>query len=110
VYFAAGAEGERRAAPVAWRTGAWFRLGVGVLPDGRCVFTMDDRVVLVSARVITMRGTSGRLMTWGNSDRTRILIGPLEAVTGIPPGVARQITGLGESRPAVPVRPVAAGR
>lgn len=69
-------------APPTLRTGAWFRLRIQLLPDGRCAFALDGRPVAVGASRIDTKQRY-RIMLHGSSFATRVLLGPVRVWAGL---------------------------
>ena len=70
--------------PKDFGSGRPFRVVLQILPDGRCGFAIDGRVVWVS------RGwgeRTVRVMLSGNSVNTKMLVGPLRLSSGLAPGI-----------------------
>jgi hypothetical protein len=62
-----------------------FRALVQVFPDGRCGFAFDGTPLWVSPPVYF--DTTARVLLEGNSQETRVLVGPLRGATGVAPHV-----------------------
>ena len=63
-------------------TGAWYRIRLQLLPDGRCAVALNGRAIGISA---PHAGDSSRLRValYGQSFRTRMLVGRLELFRGV---------------------------
>jgi DNA-binding SARP family transcriptional activator len=72
-------------APNGFGTGRPFRTVLQILPDGRCGFAVDGRVLWVSAPGWVDRTV--HVMLAGNSVDTKMLVGPLRVSSGIAPGI-----------------------
>ncbi|MDP1858698.1 MAG: AAA family ATPase [Gemmatimonadaceae bacterium] len=70
-------------------TGAWFEVVVQWLPDGRCAVLLDGALLALSQTV--QKADSARLVMYGNSVATDVLLGPLEVWRGVLPEVARAL-------------------
>lgn len=68
-----------------WR-GAWHRLRMQLLPDGRCAAAIDGERVSVTGSSAPLPA-SARVMLQGSSVGTRMLMGRLRVFAGVPPGV-----------------------
>lgn len=69
-------------ASIPLRTGAWWTLRVQILPDGRCGFAINNKVLWVSHEPIQLNGEF-RVRLGDESADTRILHGPLQVWTGV---------------------------
>ena len=78
----AGGEPRPMPAPPWMRTGRWYRVRVQILPDGRCGIAIDGTPVWLSRQRLAARGRV-RAQLIGNSEGTRILVGPVEVWTGV---------------------------
>lgn len=76
------ADGSYRAAPRAFRTGAWQQIRIQVFPDGRCGIALNGQRVSDVHLPVT-RPSSALLVVMGNSVGTRTLVGPLRVVQGV---------------------------
>lgn len=72
--------------PLELWSGAWHRLRVQLLPDGRCAAAIDGERVSVTGSSTALPATA-RVMLQGNSVGTRMLMGHLRVFSGVPPGV-----------------------
>jgi hypothetical protein len=77
--------GRQVAAPHAVQDGRPFRALVQLFPDGRCGFAFDGVPLWVSPPAYFDADT--RVMLEGNSQETRVLVGPLRVVSGVAPHV-----------------------
>jgi hypothetical protein len=62
-----------------------FRALVQIFPDGRCGFAVDDVPLWVSPPQYV--DATARVMLEGNSQETRVLVGPLRVSTDVAPHV-----------------------
>ena len=76
-------------APPRLGSGDWFDVILQWLPDGRCAVMLDGRLLKVSQSIQT--GQVARVITWGSSVNTEMLLGPLEVWRGVLPEVARAL-------------------
>lgn len=67
-------------------SGSWFDVVIQWLPDGRCAVLVDGALVGISQTI--QPGRSARVVMWGNSVGTDVLLGPLEVWRGVVPEVA----------------------
>ena len=74
-------------APSPWRTGAWFRIRLQVLPDGRCAFSGPDGAVIYSESIPADVRNRAHIFIYGNSPNTNMLVGPVTIMEGIPDGI-----------------------
>ncbi|HUQ47882.1 MAG TPA: AAA family ATPase [Gemmatimonadaceae bacterium] len=63
-------------------SGAWWTLRLQILPDGRCVFAVNDKVLWTSTQPIPL-DEPFRLWLGESSSGTRLLHGPLQMWTGV---------------------------
>ena len=80
--------GERRsvlAAPKWMKSGAWYRVLIQVFPDGRCGIAVNGTAIFVSPPKPEL--LDAWVFLGGASVRTRILVGPLTIIRGVPADV-----------------------
>jgi len=82
-------------APRTFRSGAWFHVRLQIFPDGRCGVAING-VVAGQSQTGLIPDTTERVVIYGNSARTKVLVGPLTIRAGVPDDIDW-------SRPAVPV-------
>jgi hypothetical protein len=98
----AGSDGERNVAVSAvitslfpldayreFRSGKWWTLRIQILPDGRCGFAINNRVIWISPEAIPLTDKF-RVRLGDESKDTRLLHGPLEVWTGVQTDVSWQ--------------------
>jgi dipeptidyl aminopeptidase/acylaminoacyl peptidase len=80
--------GIERAVPVApgVARGDWVRIRLQYFPDGRCAMAVNGRAVAIIDRPLLL-GDSVALHVRSYSHRTRVLVGPVRAWTGVRAGV-----------------------
>jgi hypothetical protein len=74
-----------RAMPRPVRDARPFHVVLQLLPDGRCAYAVDGRPLLASEPLGL--GPQVQVLLAGNSQETRVLVGPLRVVTGVAPHV-----------------------
>lgn len=62
-------------------SGRWFDVDIQWLPDGRCAYLINQSLIWVSTT--RRRADSARVVLYGNSVGTRMLVGPLRAYEGV---------------------------
>lgn len=77
--------------------GRWYRMRVQLFPDGRCGVAVDGRPVWVSGSAIAL-DRPFHVVLQGNSDRTRMLVGPLEVWEGVRGDVDWRVVGARRTR------------
>ncbi|MEP6764584.1 MAG: AAA family ATPase [Gemmatimonadaceae bacterium] len=71
-----------KAGALPLRTGAWWKLRLQILPDGRCGVAINNKVVWISPEPIPLTGAF-RLRLGDSSNGTNIMHGPLQIWTGV---------------------------
>jgi hypothetical protein len=69
-------------APPDMAAGGWHTLRVQLFPDGRCGFAVDGVPVWISLEPVLLDAPF-RILLQGRSHGTRVLVGPVEAWTGV---------------------------
>jgi hypothetical protein len=100
---AAGLTSGSVAAPPDMSAGGWHTLRVQLFADGRCGFAVDGVPVWISPEPVP-RGTPFRLLLQGRSHGTRVLVGPVEAWTGVREDIDWRLLGEGRREKNAPVR------
>lgn len=92
--------------PNTLASGDWFEVTLQVLPDGRCVGMLNNRVIGVSRTI--SQADSANVVIEGSSVRTDMMVGPLEVWTGVLPEVVKGLEALGShpqrAKTLVPLR------
>jgi hypothetical protein len=70
-------------APPNFRTGARISVRIQVFPDGRCGVALNGVPVVVTPNRV-MPDSVVRVMIFGNSSETKVLVGPVSVRTGVP--------------------------
>ena len=98
-----GAANERFtvAAPSVFKTGQWFDVRVQLFPDGRCGFAINGVPLIVSAPRAIWQPTV-RVMLYGNSAWTNILVGETTLREGVPDDIDWNNASLGSKIPDRP--------
>jgi DNA-binding SARP family transcriptional activator len=86
-------------APPSFRTGAWFHVRLQIFPDGRCGVAVNG-VPTVRGQFGTIPDSVERVVIFGNSSETKVLVGPLTIRSGVPNDI--DWAQLGKPIPAVP--------
>jgi PAS domain S-box-containing protein len=81
-------------------SGRWYRVRVQVFPDGRCGYALNGKTLAVSERPTVPLSPAYRIVLHGNSLGNRMLVGPVEAWSG----VRNDVDWLAADRPATPPR------
>ena len=86
-------------APPSFRSGAWFHVRLQIFPDGRCGVAING-IPTASAQLGTIPDSVERVVIYGNSAGTKVLVGPLTVRTGVPDDI--DWAQLGKPIPASP--------
>ena len=70
-------------APRTFRSGAWFHVRLQIFPDGRCGVAING-VAAGSSQTGLIPDTTERVVIYGNSANTKVLVGPLTIRAGVP--------------------------
>jgi hypothetical protein len=70
-------------APASFRTGAWFHVRLQIFPDGRCGVAVNG-VPAGLGQFGTIADSAERIVIFGNSSETKVLVGPLTIRAGVP--------------------------
>ena len=82
-------------APRTFRSGAWFHVRLQIFPDGRCGVAING-VVAGRSQIGLIPDSTERVVIYGNSANTKVLVGPLTIRAGVPDDIDW-------SRPGLPV-------
>jgi len=82
-------------APRTFRSGAWFHVRLQIFPDGRCGVAING-VVAGRSQIGLIPDSTERVVIYGNSANTKVLVGPLTIRAGVPDDIDW-------SRPSLPV-------
>jgi hypothetical protein len=93
-----GFDGQLSPAPPVMPAGSWYDVRVQVFPDGRCALAIDGRPVSYGSDPIPT-DRRYRLMVWGNSLGTRMLVGRVKVWEGVPGGVSWATLNRPRTRP-----------
>ncbi|MCX5760415.1 MAG: hypothetical protein NTW72_02740, partial [Gemmatimonadetes bacterium] len=95
---------ERR--PLRLANGTPYRVRLQVFPDGRCGMAVNGAALFISNGRFA-RDATFRLVSYGNSWKTRMLLGPLAILTGVPGDVdwTHVVRDIPPVMPPGPVRP-----
>jgi len=80
-------------APRTFRSGAWFHVRLQIFPDGRCGVAING-VVAGRSQAGLIPDTTERVVIYGNSAKTKVLVGPLTIRSGVPDDIDWSPTGL----------------
>ena len=89
------------AAPSAFKTGQWFDARLQVFPDGRCGFAINGTPLAVSEPHVIWQPTV-RVMLYGNSMWTKVLVGETTLREGVPDDIDWNKASLGSKSPERP--------
>lgn len=76
-------------APPHVRRGGWYDVIVQWLPDGRCAGMLDGQLLGVTPSASV--GDHARVVMWGSSVNTAILVGGMEVWSGVHPDIAQAL-------------------
>ncbi len=86
-------------APRSFRSGAWFHVRLQIFPDGRCGVAVNG-VAAGHSQLGMMPDSADRVVIFGNSANTNVLVGPLTVRAGVPDDIDWSL-----SRQALPAAP-----
>jgi len=81
------------AAPRTFRSGAWFHVRLQIFPDGRCGVAING-VVAGRSQAGLIPDTTERVVIYGNSANTKVLVGPMTIRSGVPDDIDWSPPGL----------------
>ena len=70
-------------APRSFRAGAWFHVRLQIFPDGRCGVAVNG-VPIGRSSSAAIADTADRVLIFGNSVGTKVLVGPVVIRAGVP--------------------------
>ena len=70
-------------APRSFRSGAWFHVRLQIFPDGRCGVAVNG-VAAGQSQLDMIPDSADRVVIFGNSAKTKMLVGPLTVRAGVP--------------------------
>jgi DNA-binding SARP family transcriptional activator len=86
-------------APPSFRSGAWFHVRLQIFPDGRCGVAVNG-VAAGRSQFGTIPDSAERVVIFGNSANTKVLVGPLTIRAGVPDDIDWSLPG--QPLPAAP--------
>jgi len=85
--------------PRSFRSGTWFHVRLQIFPDGRCGVAVNG-IPTARAQLGSIPDSAERIVIFGNSAATKVLVGPLTVRTGVPDDI--DWAQLGKPIPAAP--------